>query len=72
MTSGNHDLRNLLDSDFVMVNDELAYEYGIDDVEGNHFRKLSLPEASSRGGSMTMASVTLSAIRRVSRRAASL
>lgn len=43
-------LKNLLNSDFVVVNDVLAGYYGLEDVEGHHWRKVVLPEGSPRGG----------------------
>lgn len=51
-----HALRNdlplgtLLKSDFIVINDVLADYYGIEGVEGHHFRKVSLPANSPRGG----------------------
>ena len=48
---------NVVDSDFVMINEELAKLYGIPDIKGPEIRKVTLPEGSVRGGVMTMASV---------------
>ena len=48
---------NLVDSDFVLINDRLAKHYGIDGVQGAHFRKVDLPADSVRGGVLTQASV---------------
>lgn len=50
-------LTNLIDSDFLLLNDRLAAHYGIPNVEGPDFRKVSLPPQSHRGGVMTMAAV---------------
>jgi hypothetical protein len=54
-----HDLpaRNLVASDFVMVNDRLAELYGIPGVEGPVIRRVALPKDSVRGGLLTQASV---------------
>jgi hypothetical protein len=55
-----HDLslKNLVASDFAMLNGRLARHYGIPDVEGLwEFRKVTLPPGSHRGGVITMASV---------------
>ena len=48
---------NFLDSDFVVINDRLAKHYGIDDVEGEDFRRVTLPPNSDRGGLLAMAGV---------------
>ena len=40
----------LVDSDFAMLNQNLAEFYGIDGVEGNHFRPVPLDPALGRGG----------------------
>ena len=54
-----HD-RSLLEfvhADWSMLNDRLAEHYGIPGVEGNEFRKVTLPAGSHRGGVLTQASV---------------
>ncbi|MDC0157268.1 DUF1592 domain-containing protein, partial [Verrucomicrobia bacterium] len=43
-------LGKLLKSDYVMINGLLGTYYGIDGVNGDHFRKVSLPPDSPRGG----------------------
>ncbi len=43
-------LKDLLRSDYVVINEVLADFYGIDGVEGHEFRKVDLPERSVRGG----------------------
>jgi len=49
---------NVIDSDFVMINERLAELYGIDGVRGfESFRRVKLPEASPRGGVIGQASV---------------
>ncbi len=50
-------LTNFVASDFSMLNGRLAKLYGIPDVEGLDFRKVTLPPDSHRGGVLTMASV---------------
>jgi hypothetical protein len=54
-----HDLaeRNLIDSDFLMINEPLALFYGISGVEGLAIRRVSLPPDSERGGVLTQAAV---------------
>ena len=46
----NLSLRNLIDSDFAMLDPLLAHFYGIKGVDGQGFRKVSLPTGSPRGG----------------------
>ena len=45
-----------LDSDFTYLNERLASHYGIAGVEGNHFRRVALPDGQ-RGGLLGQASV---------------
>lgn len=40
----------MIDSDFAMLNQNLAEFYGLDGVVGNHFRAVSLPASAGRGG----------------------
>ncbi len=53
----------LLDADFTFVNAPLARHYGLEGVEGNQFRRVSLPKggageaAGARGGVLTQAAV---------------
>jgi hypothetical protein len=49
--------RNVVSSDFAMLNERLAEVYGIPGVAGAAIRRLALPEDSPRGGLMTQASV---------------
>jgi len=53
----NLSLKNLLTSDFVVVNGALASYYGIDGVHGDEFRVVTLPAGSPRGGLLGMAAV---------------
>ncbi|MEM8671565.1 MAG: DUF1592 domain-containing protein [Planctomycetota bacterium] len=50
-------IRELLCSDYVIVNDLLAGYYGIDGVEGADFRRVRVPEGLPRGGLLGMAAV---------------
>ena len=50
-------LTNFVASDFSMLNERLAKHYGIQNVTGTDFRKVSLPPDSHRGGVLTMAGV---------------
>jgi mono/diheme cytochrome c family protein len=49
--------RNVIASDFAMLNERLADHYGIPGVEGVAIRRVKLPADSVRGGLMTQASV---------------
>ncbi|MEY5025399.1 MAG: hypothetical protein RLZZ244_927 [Verrucomicrobiota bacterium] len=55
----NSSLRNLLKSDYAILNGVLALYYGIDGVQGDAFRKVPLPPHSPRGGLLGMAAVSL-------------
>ena len=46
----NLSLSKLIDSEFAMLDPLLAHFYGIEGVEGQGFRKVSLPPGSPRGG----------------------
>lgn len=54
-----HDLpaRNIISSDFTMLNERLAAHYGLPKVDGVHLQRISLPKDSVRGGVMTQASI---------------
>ena len=49
--------RNLIASDFALLNERLAQHYGLPPVDGVALRRVSLPKDSPRGGLMTQASV---------------
>ncbi|MDA0659303.1 MAG: DUF1592 domain-containing protein [Planctomycetota bacterium] len=53
----NGSLSSLLRSDFVVINGLLASYYGIDGVNGDEFRPVSLPTNSPRGGLLGMAAI---------------
>ena len=46
---------NLIDSDFVVINERLARHYGIDGVKGEQFRRVPLEPEHRRGGILGMA-----------------
>ena len=46
----NMSIMNLVDADFTMLNQNLAQFYGIADVKGGHFRKVTLNADAKRGG----------------------
>ncbi len=48
---------NIVDSDFAMLNDRLAKQYGIKGVRGFRLRRVELGPQSARGGLMTQGSV---------------
>ncbi|OYW77138.1 MAG: hypothetical protein B7Z37_05720 [Verrucomicrobia bacterium 12-59-8] len=53
----NASLRDLLKSNYVMINRVLAHYYGIPGVKGNGYEKVSLPKDSPRGGLLGMAAI---------------
>ena len=55
----NLSLRNLLKSDFVVIDATLAEYYEIRGVTGDQFRRVTLPADSPRGGLLGMAAVSL-------------
>ncbi len=57
MLRSNLGARNIVASDFAMLNGRLAALYGIPDVSGTTIRRVALPPASPRGGLLTQASV---------------
>jgi hypothetical protein len=53
----NFSVRNIVHSDFVMLNERLAEHYGIAGVKGDHIRQVPLPADSHRGGFITQGAV---------------
>ncbi len=51
------DARDLVKSDYVIVNERLARFYGIKGVRGDSFRKVHVPASVHRGGIATQASI---------------
>ena len=52
----NLSIMNFIDSDFAMLNQNLAEFYGIEGVEGNEFRPVTLEEDQQRGGLLSQGS----------------
>lgn len=57
MLTANLPAKNVISSDFAMVNEQLAQLYGIPGVQGCAIRKVPLPKDSPRGGFLTQGSV---------------
>lgn len=57
LLAGDLPARNVVDSDFAIVNERLAAHYGLPAVDGVALRRVSLPPDSPRGGLLTQASV---------------
>ena len=53
----NASLRDLLKSDYVVINRVLAHYYGLAGVQGDGYEKVSLPKDSPRGGLLGMAAI---------------
>ena len=53
----NLSIEHFIDSDFTFVNRYLAAHYGLPNVQGDEFRRVTLPEESFRGGLLGHASV---------------
>jgi len=53
----NRNIMDLLTSSDTFLNERLARFYGIDDVQGPEFRRITLPADSQRGGILTMGAV---------------
>jgi hypothetical protein len=49
----------LIDSDYTFLNETLANHYAIPGVQGREFRRVTLPEASPRGGLLTQAGILM-------------
>jgi mono/diheme cytochrome c family protein len=47
---GQRSVLDLLDADYTFLNERLARHYGIPNVRGSYFRRVSLPGGSARGG----------------------
>lgn len=52
-------IRNLIDSDFVLVNNVMARHYGMAEIHGDQFRVVPLPRKSKRGGLLTQAGILM-------------
>ena len=51
------DVRHLIKSDYVVINERLARFYGIPDVKGDSFQRVPVPPGVHRGGILTQASI---------------
>jgi len=54
--AGNRPITEFLEADYVIVNDQLAFYYGIPDVEGKQFRKVTV-DPNLRGGIVSLGAV---------------
>lgn len=57
LVRSNRGIDNLLDSDFLMLNQPLAKLYGIKGIRGKAFRNIAINKASVRGGLLGMSGV---------------
>jgi hypothetical protein len=55
----NHSVLDLITANYTFVNERLADHYGIPNVRGSQFRKVTLPEGSPRGGLLGQGSLLL-------------
>ena len=51
----NHSVLDFVHADYTMANERLARHYGLNDVHGNHFRRVSFEPRHRRGGLLTQA-----------------
>ena len=51
----NHSVLDFIHADYTMANERLAKHYGVSDVHGNHFRRVTLEPQHRRGGLLTQA-----------------
>jgi Protein of unknown function (DUF1592)/Protein of unknown function (DUF1588)/Protein of unknown function (DUF1585)/Protein of unknown function (DUF1587)/Protein of unknown function (DUF1595)/Planctomycete cytochrome C len=59
LLKGDLPARNLISSNFAMINERLADHYGLPGVRGVELRKVELPADSVRGGLLTQASILM-------------
>jgi len=57
LLANNGRVADLLEADYVVVNGLLADYYGLEGVQGDEFRRVSVPKGSPRGGLLGMAAV---------------
>lgn len=57
LVESNGSIVNLLDSNYTFANDALAKHYGIENVNGEHFRRVALQPEHHRGGLLGQGSV---------------
>ncbi|HEU4780389.1 MAG TPA: DUF1592 domain-containing protein [Steroidobacteraceae bacterium] len=56
VVSEDRPVTDLIDSNYIFVNDKLALLYGLPDITGPEMRKVTLPAGSPRGGMLTQGS----------------
>jgi hypothetical protein len=54
---GNHSVLDLMTANYTFVNERLAKHYGIPNVEGTYFRRITFPPDSPRGGLLGQGSI---------------
>lgn len=54
---GNHSVLDLLTANYSFINERLAKHYGIPNVEGTYFRRVTFPPGSPRGGLLGQGSI---------------
>ena len=55
MLTTNESVLNFIHADYSMLNERLAKHYGIPNIYGNEFRRVSLEQSTERGGILTQA-----------------
>jgi hypothetical protein len=57
LLQGNHSVLDLMTANYSFVNERLAKQYGIPNVEGTYFRRVTFPPDSPRGGLLGQGSI---------------
>ena len=57
MLRENRSVLDLLTANYTFVNERLAKHYGIPNIEGSYFRRVTFPEGSTRGGLLGQGSI---------------
>ena len=55
--SGNRSVLDLMTADYTFLNERLAKHYGIPNITGSHFRRVTLPDGSPRRGLLGQGSI---------------
>jgi hypothetical protein len=53
----NRSVLELLTANYTFVNERLAEHYGISNIQGSYFRRITFPEGSARGGLLGQGSI---------------
>jgi hypothetical protein len=53
----NRSVLDLLTADYTFLNERLAKHYGVPNIRGSHFRRVTLPAGSHRGGLLSQGSI---------------